>query len=147
FRDTRPIDWDQPDRYDGILRLYHDLIRLRLNRDGFTRGLTGQHIAVHHVNDIDKVVAYRRWDEGGEGDVTLVVLNFSNVKYMNYRIGVEPGGVWRLRFNSDSRFYIGERGGEIVEDLHAEPGEYDGLRHSAELKLPAYTALIYSQDG
>ena len=37
-----PVDWDQRDEFHGIVRLYRDLIRLRLNRDGFTRGLCGQ---------------------------------------------------------------------------------------------------------
>ena len=36
FRDTVPLDWDQSDEFRGIVRLYRDLIRLRLNRDGFT---------------------------------------------------------------------------------------------------------------
>ena len=35
--------------------LYRDLIRLRLNATGTTRGLTGQHVNVHHINDDDKV--------------------------------------------------------------------------------------------
>ena len=30
FRDTVPVDWDQRDEFRGIVRLYRDLIRLRL---------------------------------------------------------------------------------------------------------------------
>ena len=41
FRDTVPLDWDQNDEFHGIVRLYRDLIRLRLNRDGFTRASAG----------------------------------------------------------------------------------------------------------
>ena len=34
--------------FHGIVRLYRDLVRLRLNRDGFTRGLCGQSTQVYH---------------------------------------------------------------------------------------------------
>jgi 1,4-alpha-glucan branching enzyme len=67
FRDTVPIDWDQRDEFHGIVRLYRDLIRLRLNRDGFTRGLCGQFTQVHHLHDDRKVLAYHRWDKGRTG--------------------------------------------------------------------------------
>ena len=39
FQDTVPLDWDQSETFRGIVRLYRDLIRLRLNRSGVTRGL------------------------------------------------------------------------------------------------------------
>ena len=32
FRDTVPVDWDKQDEFRGIVRLYRDLIRLRLKR-------------------------------------------------------------------------------------------------------------------
>ncbi|MDB6155642.1 MAG: glgB, partial [Chthoniobacteraceae bacterium] len=50
FQDTDPLDWNKTKRFAGVTRLYRDLIRLRLNLDGVSRGLTGQHITVHHVN-------------------------------------------------------------------------------------------------
>ena len=49
FRDTVPVDWDQSDEFHGIVRLYRDLIRLRRNHDGFTRGLCGQFTQVYHL--------------------------------------------------------------------------------------------------
>ena len=51
FRDTVPVDWDKRDEFRGIVRLYRDLIRLRLNRGGQTRGLTGQHVQLIRVDD------------------------------------------------------------------------------------------------
>ena len=41
FRDTVPLDWDKREEFRGIVRLYRDLIRLRLNRGGHTRGSGG----------------------------------------------------------------------------------------------------------
>ncbi|WLT38973.1 alpha-amylase family glycosyl hydrolase [Synechocystis sp. B12] len=38
FRDTVPVDWDQRDEFHGIVRLYRDLICLRRNLGGFSKG-------------------------------------------------------------------------------------------------------------
>src|SRR5262249_19639872 len=61
FRDTVPVDWDNRDEFQGIVRLYRDLIRMRLNRSGVTRGLMGQHIQLIRVDEANKVIAFRRW--------------------------------------------------------------------------------------
>ena len=53
-------------------RLYRDLIRLRLNRDGFTRGLCGQFTQVYHLAHERKLLAYQRWDQGGAADDVVV---------------------------------------------------------------------------
>ena len=36
FRDTDPIDWSKAKEFAGVLRMYRDLIRLRLNRENTT---------------------------------------------------------------------------------------------------------------
>jgi 1,4-alpha-glucan branching enzyme len=94
FRDTVPVDWDQRDEFHGIVRLYRDLIRLRLNRDGFTRGLCGQFTRVFHLNDERKLLAYHRWDKGGPGDDVVVVANFLNEPQDGYVIGFPAAGTW-----------------------------------------------------
>ncbi len=150
FDDTRPIDWTKADENHGVVKMVRDLIRLRLDRDGITTGLTGQRIEVPHVNQGDKVVAFRRWSDGGAGDDTLCVANFSCRTMENYRIGVPLSGVWRLRFNSDASFYAdptdGTHPGVNVGDFQTESLPYDGLNHSATLRLPPYSMLIFSQD-
>ena len=92
FRDTVPVDWDQRDEFRGIVRLYRDLIRLRLNRDGFTRGLCGQFTQVYHLHDERKLLAFRRWDDGGPGDDVVVVANFRNEPQDGYVIGFPAEG-------------------------------------------------------
>ena len=105
FRDTVPVDWDQRDEFQGIVRLYRDLIRLRLNRDGFTRGLCGQFTRVFHLNDERKLLAYHRWNKGGPADDVVVVANFLNEPQDGYVIGFPAAGTWKLRFNSDWQGY------------------------------------------
>jgi 1,4-alpha-glucan branching enzyme len=58
WHDDDPVDWSRRASNAGIVRLYHDLIALRRNRDDTTGGLRGQHVHVHHVTDADKVLAF-----------------------------------------------------------------------------------------
>ena len=44
FRDTVPLHWDQGAQFKGIFRMYRDLVSLRLNEEGHTKGLTGQNV-------------------------------------------------------------------------------------------------------
>jgi hypothetical protein len=68
FRDTVPVDWHQQDQFRGIIRMYRDLIKLRLNQSGCSRGLCGQFTQVYHLNEERKVLAFHRWDQGGPAD-------------------------------------------------------------------------------
>src|SRR6185369_17721356 len=61
FRDSVPLDWEKLDEFPGIRLLYRDLIRLRRNWFNNTRGLRGQFINVHHINNNNKVLAFHRW--------------------------------------------------------------------------------------
>ncbi|MFQ3588524.1 MAG: alpha-amylase family glycosyl hydrolase, partial [Fimbriimonadaceae bacterium] len=76
FSDTRPVDWSKLNAHSGINRLYRDLIHLRRNLTGQTRGLTGPHVHVFHSNNANKVIAYHRWMNGGPNDDVVVVANF-----------------------------------------------------------------------
>jgi 1,4-alpha-glucan branching enzyme len=145
FRDTVPLDWDQRDEFRGIVRLYRDLIRLRLNRDGFTRGLCGQFTQVYHVHDENKVIAFHRWDRGGAKDDVVVVANFFHEPQDGYVIGFPAEGVWKLRFNSDWQGYSDDFQSHPSSDVIAEPGEFDGLPFRAALSLGPYSVLIFSQ--
>ncbi len=145
FRDTVPVDWDQKDEFHGIVRLYRDLIRLRLNRNSFTRGLCGQFTQVYHVHDERKVIAFHRWDKGGPADDVVVVANFLNEPQDGYVIGFPTTGTWKLRFNSDWQGYSEAFEGHPSADVVAEPGESDGLPFHAALSIGPYSVLIFSQ--
>ncbi len=146
FQDTEELDWEKRDRLDGIVRLYADLIRLRLNREGMTAGLTGQSVQITHCNDHDKVVAFLRSRDGGPGDDVIVVAHFANCTRKNYQIGFPCEGRWKLRFSSDSSFYSPEFCDIESSDCDAVAGEYDSLPASSPVHLGPYDLLIYSQD-
>lgn len=145
FRDTVPVDWDQRDQFHGIVRLYRDLIRLRLNRDGFTRGLCGQFTQVCHLDEENKVIAFHRWDRGGPSDDVVVVASFYHEPRDGYLIGFPSAGTWKLRFNSDWQGYSDDFQSHPSTDVVAEQGEYDGFLHHAPLSIGPYSVLIYSQ--
>ena len=145
FRDTVPVDWDQNDEFHGIVRLYRDLIWLRLNREGFTHGLCGQFTQVYHLNDDRKVMAFHRWDQGGPADDVVVVANFYHEAQNDYVIGFPAPGPWRLRFNSDWHGYNDDFANHPSTDAIAQPGLYDGLPWHGSLSIGPYTVLIFSQ--
>ena len=147
FRDTVPLDWDLRDEFRGIVRLYRDLVQLRLNRGGVTRGLCGQFTQVHHKNEEAKVLAFHRWDRGGAGDDVVVVANFLGEPREGYQVGFPEAGEWKLRFNSDWQGYSEAFSGHPGYDAVAEPGEYDGLPCHAALSIGPYSVLIFSREG
>lgn len=54
FNGNAPLDWSNATKFAGISQLYRDLIRVRRNWFNNTRGLRGQNVHVHHVNNADK---------------------------------------------------------------------------------------------
>lgn len=145
FRDTVPVEWDQRDEFHGIVRLYRDLIRIRLNRSGRTRGLCGRHIAVHHLHQDRKILGFHRWDRGGPGDDVVVIANFSRDSRNDHRIGFPAAGPWTLRFNSDWQGYNDDFQNHPSTDVIAEAGSRDGFPWCAAITIGCYSVLIYSQ--
>ncbi len=145
FRDTVPVDWDQRDEFHGIVRLYRDLIRLRINHSGFTRGLCGQFTQVFHLNEERKVIAFHRWDKGGPADDVVVVANFSHQPQDDYIIGFPTSGTWTLLFNSDWQGYNDDFQSHPSTNVVAEPGKYDGMSCHGTLSIGPYSVLIFSQ--
>ncbi len=145
FRDTVPLNWEQTETFRGIVRMYRDLIHLRLNKKGTSKGLTGPNVAVTHVNDDSNMIAFRRWHEGGPNDEVVVVANFHRDPREGYSIGLPQPGTWKLVFNSDWNGYSEQFQGYASADVKAVAGEYDGLPNRAEVNIGAYSVLIFGQ--
>jgi 1,4-alpha-glucan branching enzyme len=147
FHDQDPIDWTKKDTYSGILQLYRDLIRLRRNRDGTTRGLAGYHTNVYHVNDKEKIIAFHRWNNGGPRDDVIVVVNMANHAFEGYKIGFPRAGNWEVRFNSDWSGYDPTFSNHRVKDVAAKRRKKDGMLFSGIIGIGPYSAIILSQKG
>ncbi len=147
FRDVVPIDWSKLEEFGGIRQLYRDLIRLRRNWFNTTRGLRGQHVNVHHVNQADKLLAFHRWDQGGPRDDVIVLVNLANRNYTDYRIGFPRAGLWRVRCNTDWEGYDPSYFGIPSYDTIAVPEARDGMAFAANVGIGAYSVVILSQDA
>ncbi len=144
FRDDVPLDWDHNADYRGVVRLYRDLIKLRRNLEGTTKGLTGQSVNVFHADEETNIFAFHRWAEGGPGDDTVVVVNLSANPYEHYRIGMPHAGRWALRLNSDSQAYSPDFGNADAYDLDSWAEPVDGLDAHVSLSIAPYSVLVYS---
>jgi len=153
--ETRPFGFNTPTNMDfsraedpnfkGIVQMYRDLIALRRNLTGKTRGLTGQNLNVFHLDNGNKTLAYHRWENGGAGDDVVVVANFSNMPLQNLNIGFPRQGQWHVLFNSGAKVYDpGFINGDSF-DTTANSGGKDGLNFNANVSVAPYSVVIFSQ--
>lgn len=152
FQDSVPLDWDKSVEFSGLVRMYRDLIHLRLNRWGTTRGLTGSGLNSFHENQADNVIAYHRWNQGGPGDDVVVVVNLSHVAHENYNMAFPAAGVWKLRLNSDWRGYSQGFANQSSSDVTAivKPDAKNKVPQTflatGVIHIGSYSILIYSQN-
>jgi 1,4-alpha-glucan branching enzyme len=146
FQDKVPIDWSRTEDEHGILGMYRDLIALRRNRSGLTRGLCGQNIHIFHFNDEAKLIAFHRWDQRGPADSVVVVVNMTNQNRDGYRLGFPRAGWWETRFNSDSYKYGPNFYNHPTPNVETHEEGADGLPCSGEISIGPYTVVIFSQD-
>lgn len=140
FNDWQALDWSNSEHFAGIVLATKHLIALRKNQHSNTRGLSGQSFNLIHANHDSKVMAYHRWDQGGAGDDTIVVINFTNQQITDYSIYFPHDGAWKVRFNSDWEGY-----GQDFKGL--TQGEVQVSEGKASVAIGPYAALILSQDS
>ncbi|MBV1759338.1 MAG: alpha amylase C-terminal domain-containing protein [Dethiosulfatibacter sp.] len=74
-------------------------------------------------------------------DLCVVVLNFTNQQYDQYRIGVPEPGSYEIILNSDNKDFYGT-GNIENNDYEADPIGLHGMKNSVEIRLPGLTGLI-----
>ena len=146
FQDKVPIDWSRVEDEHGILRMYRDLIALRRNLSGTTRGLCGQNVHLYRHDDEAKIIAFHRWDKQGPTDSVVVLVNMTNQNHDGYLIGFPRAGLWKTRFNSDSYSYGQNFANHPTPDVETHEEKVDGLPCSGKISIGPYTAVIFSQD-
>jgi len=146
FQDKDPLDWSRTEDEHGIFGMYRDLIALRRNLSGVTRGLCGQNIHLYHFDDGAKIIAFHRWDQAGPSDSVVVVVNMMNQSRDNYRLAFPRAGLWKTRFNSDSYKYDPDFANHPSPDVEAREEGNSGLPCSGEISIGPYTVVIYSQE-
>ncbi|MCB1947411.1 1,4-alpha-glucan branching protein GlgB [Nitrosomonas sp.] len=81
-----------------------------------------------------------------DGEIILVVCNFTPIPRVNYRVGVPRGGWWREALNSDATLYGGSGHGNLG-GVEAAPVSVHGRPHSLVLSLPPLTTLFFKAEG
>ncbi len=146
FDDQNMLDWEKARRFRGIRMAYRDLIQLRRNLRGVTRGLNGQHVDVFHRDAESKVLAWHRWHDGGPRDSTVVIMNLSNREHEFYELTLPAEGEWIVRFNADWTGYSADFGDADLICVEGREGEIGHPGVVGGLKLPPYGLVVLSQD-
>ena len=146
FDDTVPLDWDKATSNRGVLELHRNLIRLRRDRAGVTRGLRGPNVAILRADHDTKVLVMHRWRDGGPHDDTVVVANFANNTIDGMAVGFPAPGRWTVRFNSDVAADAEDFGSHEAFDLTADGPPLDGRDQSGVVSLGPYSVVIYSRE-
>jgi len=90
------------------------------------------------------VISFVRKEKTQESQV-LVVLNFTPLPRMNYRLGVSGSEYWKEILNSDAVEYGGSGQGNlggVSTDAHA----FHGKEHSIRINLPPLGALFFKSE-
>lgn len=140
FNDWQGLNWDNVDKYRGIVLAHKHLIALRKDEHGISRGLTGGGVNIIHTDDLKKILAYNRFESGGLADDVMVIANFSNRLVHNYYLDFPRTGEWKLRFDSSWHGYSSDFKKYEVSDIEVKES-------GANVEIPPYTVLIYSQNS
>lgn len=138
FNDWNGLEWENVEKHAGFVDAHRHLIALRLNHYGDSAGLAGASQAVIHYNPADRIVVLHRWDRGGPGDDTVVVLNFGDKEFRTYEIVMPHDGAWLNRFNSAWKGYSDDfREAQIQEIFTRDNRE-------VSIHIAPYAAYIFT---
>lgn len=85
------------------------------------------------------VISYLRRTR--DGTFVVIILNFTPVPHVGYRIGIPVGGIYREIFNSDSTYYGGSNMGNAGQ-ITATSKPWMGLPDSIVITLPPLAGLV-----
>ncbi len=140
FASNLNVDWSKTNTYSYIVQFYHDLISARRNLNGYTPGLEGNQCSMLEVDNVNKLVAFHRWNSGDLSQDAVVIANFSSNTLINYALSFPSAGNWYVHLNSDSTNYgpdYGNIGSSVVTASGSPP--------TASITIGTYSALILSQ--
>jgi 1,4-alpha-glucan branching enzyme len=142
FGTDEPLNWSLTNTYSGIVSLYTDLIHLRLNLNGRSSGLEGLHTSVIQQDNSNKIIAYRRYSTGSQGDDVIVICNFANTNWPAYNVGNFPHtNIWYTQFNSDWTKYSPDYGNYGSAATTVSVNSTTGT-----VSIAPYSVLILSQN-
>ena len=139
FQDTEALDWEKQRHHKGITKLVSTIIKLRTGELGNADGLRSQEISIVHYNTETKILAYLR------GENVLVVLNFCNVDYTDYGIGIDNEN-WKLSVNSSDTDNSTNSPEMKILGIRVENTSTDNRSLTGRLDIPAYASMIFTME-
>jgi 1,4-alpha-glucan branching enzyme len=144
WRHEMSLDWEQTHypNHGGMLRWVTDLNNLYKRMpamhefDCEPRGFEW----VEAGDSISSTLAYLR--KSSDGSTILVLVNFTPVPRVGYRVGVPVGGYWKELLNSDSQLYWGSGMGN-AGGVQADPTPWNSRPYSLKLTVPPLGALFF----
>jgi 1,4-alpha-glucan branching enzyme len=142
FAAETALRWGLTNTHQGVVRAYRDLIAARRNKLGGTQGLKGTGVNVFHKDDGNKVIAYVRWDAGGQADDVVVVANFAVTAWTNnnYLVEFPSAGTWYSWYSGDSTNYGADFGNIGAASVVAA-----GSPPKAAVNMGMYASYIFSK--
>jgi 1,4-alpha-glucan branching enzyme len=135
------IDWNLANANPGASLFIKDFIYLRLNKGGYSSGLTGNTTAIlmQVSTSTDKVLVYTRSSKAG--DQVLVVANWYNTQYTSFTIyNIPYDGTWYFRLNSDSTRYCSQFG-----NFGTSQTSVNVVNGQATIQIPMYSMLVLTR--
>ena len=96
---------------------------------------------INHISTIESTIVFLRKSKTGE--VQLILCNFSNVAYEQYKIGVPFAGKYKEIFNTDA-VKFGGSGYVNPRVKQSKADECDGRAHSIRVKVAPLSMSIFS---
>ena len=137
------LEWEllERDWHQGVQSLSRDLNRLYLELPALHQlDFTFEGFAWIDCHDADQsILSYQR--RASDGSFVAVVINFTPVPRLGYRIGVPEPGAYREIFNSDSHYYGGSNLGN-GSGVASENTPWMGYPHSIVITVPPLAGIV-----
>ncbi len=130
------IDWSKQTTYAPYYAWFKAMVAMRRTAPAFR---ANQPWSVYHLNEGGNVLAFSRSDP--QGKTQVVIANFSNTNYANYRLGIPAAGAWTEAINSQWTVYAGNGQGN-PGTLQTEAVGADGYAQSLRLTIPQMGLLV-----
>jgi 1,4-alpha-glucan branching enzyme len=140
FDSGRNVDWSKTNTYSYIVQFYRDLISARRNLQGLTPGLEGNQCTMLAVDNVNKLIAFNRWNSANPSQSAVVIGNFTSNTVYNYSLTFPSAGNWYVQLNSDSTSY-----GPDYSNIGSSVVTATGSPASGNVTIGPYSALILSQ--
>ncbi len=141
---NEPLQWSLATEFASIRKLWGALGAARKNASGHTPNLDGNGLRIYQVDNVNKLIAYERFDSQTPGSV-VVVANFTGNVENNMPVGFPARGTWTTRFNSDSTQYSSTFSGAGSVAVKADGGAYSSMPYSGRVTIGPYSLLILSR--